>query len=216
MVIEHSSAFAMRCPTCGRLEVNQLNIFQLSGNKTHRIKCQCGRQKVSFKRKGRKFISIKFYCIICDREHVTVIPRDEFFTKNHLNVLVCPNTELNLGYYGSYLLLREELNRQQEELNSIANEMGFDDFNDPEIMLEVLDHLHDIAAEGSLFCECGSHDINIDLFSDKIQLLCNNCNSSLVVPASTREDVDLLKNKDEVIIKMSKKPGSSKDPKINI
>lgn len=217
MVIELSTAFAMRCPTCGQLETHQLNIFHLSGDKSHDIYCECGSKKASISKKGTKYIQIRYYCIICDHDHSITVPKEVFWTKNHLSPLVCLDTDLNLGYFGSYSLIKKEIDRQQEELDSMANELGFEEFVDPEIMLGTLDYLHDIAALGGLLCECGSHDINIDLYSDRIQLGCNKCNSNLLIPASSKKDLEKLKKLDEVIIRSGQeKFKNSKDPWINI
>jgi predicted RNA-binding Zn-ribbon protein involved in translation (DUF1610 family) len=196
MLIEKSTTFSMRCPNCGRLEVKQINIFQLSGNKKLDIYCECGTKKASISKKG-SYINIEYYCIICDDEHSILLPEDSFWSKNHLNSLSCLNTDLNLGYYGPYKLVMEELDRQQEELDAMVNELGFNDFADPEIMLEVLDYLHDVAANTNLYCECGSHDINIDLSSDKVELICNNCGSKLSVSATNKEDIKNLKSLDK-------------------
>jgi hypothetical protein len=203
MVIERNIAFALRCPTCGRLDVQHINAFQLSGDKPHELYCECGNRKASIMRKGEKYISITYYCIICDHEHTVVLPKEVFWSKNHLNSLLCLETDLNLGCFGPYKLIKAELKRQQEELNSMANELGFDDFANPEVILETLDYLHDIASTGGLFCECGSQDINIELFSDKLEISCNNCNSTLQIPASSRFDLDKLKSQGDIIIKLA-------------
>jgi Zn finger protein HypA/HybF involved in hydrogenase expression len=203
MVIELSTAFAMRCPTCGRLDIDQLNIFQFSGSGARDIYCECGTRKASIQKKGTSYISIRYYCIICDSEHNCILPKRVFWSRKQLNSLACLDTDLNLGYFGSYRLIKKELDRQQEELNSMANELGFDEFVNPEIMLEVLDYLHDIAADGGLYCECGSHDINIELYSDKLELSCNKCHSIRQILASKQDDLDNLKKTDEVIIKLA-------------
>ncbi len=203
MVIELSTAFAMRCPTCGRLDIHQLNIFQFSGEGTRDIYCGCGTHKANIRKNGSNYISIRYYCIICDTEHNSILPKKIFWSRKQINSLACLDTDLNLGYYGSYRLIKEELDRQQEELNSMANELGFDEFADPEIMLEVLDYLHDIAADGGLYCECGSHDINIELHSDKLELSCNKCHSIRQILASKKDDLESLKKIDEVIIKLA-------------
>ncbi|MFW6034650.1 MAG: hypothetical protein ACOCRZ_00195 [Halothermotrichaceae bacterium] len=209
MVVDLSTAFAMRCPDCGRLDVHHINIFQLSGDRRLDFVCECGTRKAVLKRKGKKYISITYYCIICEKEHRVILPRGVFWARKHLNSLVCLDTDLNLGYFGSYKLIREELNRQQEELDSMADELGFDDFANPEIMLEILDYLHDIAAAGGLYCECGSHNINIELFSEKLELSCNNCNSVRQISASTKDDLTRIKSLDEIIIKFT--AGKSKN-----
>ncbi len=211
MVLELSTAFAMRCPVCGRLEIDQINIFQLSGDKKYTIHCDCGSEKAIIARKGSKHIAMNYYCIICDCKHSIVIPKVKFWSKNRFNTLLCHETDLKLGYYGSYKLLNRELERQQKDLDSMANELGFDDFIDPELMLAVLDYLHDTAADSNLYCECGSHDINIELFSNRVELACNNCQASLIIPVSCKEDLVGLKMSDEIVLKFS--PGNTRNSK---
>ena len=65
-------------------------------------------------------------------------------------------------------------------------------------MLQALDVIHDIAAEGALNCDCGSDDINIELFSDKIQLICNKCGSHLNIDAVNKIDLKNLKQLNRV------------------
>ncbi|MFW6029104.1 MAG: hypothetical protein ACOCRO_02495 [Halanaerobiales bacterium] len=219
MVLEKSTALAMRCPTCGRLKIDQLNIFQLSGNRVHEIYCDCGSKKMSVQKKGSDHITLKYYCIICNHEHKAILPAQEFWSRNKVGSLLCHETKLNLGYYGPYELIKEKLKEQQKELDSMANDLGFDDFADPEVMLAILDYLHDIAAQGNLFCECGSHDINVDLSSDKIKLSCNNCGTTRNIPAENRQDLEMLKEKGELMLNMSvanKNKTNPKDPWINI
>lgn len=215
MVIELSTSFAMRCPTCGRLDVHRLNVFNLAGGEPLEYYCECGSHKATIERKGSKYINIRYYCIICDLEHSMILPHNIFWSKNHLNSLICLDTELNLGYFGPEKKIMAELDRQREELNSMANELGFDEFADPEIMLEILDYLHDVAAEGGLFCECGNHEISIELYTDKLELTCSICGSSQQLAASSKEDLYQLKGMDDVIIKLPKgKPKSSKNPEV--
>lgn len=203
MVIELSTTFAMRCPGCGRLEVDEINIFQLLGKKELTIHCECGTHKATLRLKGSRYVVIEYYCIICDHEHSAVFSRKQLWTQNYLNSIFCLDTDLNLGYFGPYKLINKELERQQEELNSMANDLGFDEFANPEIMLEILDYLDDIAANEGLYCECGSHNINIELFSDRLELSCNNCYSIRQIPAAKKADLEAIKKLDEIKVNLS-------------
>lgn len=217
MVIELSTAFAMRCADCGYLEIDQLNVFQLSGNQKHSFYCKCGSKKAYIFKKGPRYVNINYYCIICDEEHSIIVPKNKFWSNNKISSITCARSDLNLGYYGSYKLVKEELDRQQQELNSMADELGFDDFDDPELMLDILDYLHDAAAAGDLLCECGSRDIYIDLYSSEIKLTCSSCNTSLIIPATSREHLHDLKNVDEIKLNFSQETSQKpKGPWINI
>ena len=90
----------------------------------------------------------------------------------------------------------------------MANDLGFDEFVNPEIMLEVLDYLDDIAASGRLYCDCGSHNINIELFSDRLELSCNNCYAFKQIPAAKKDDLEAVKKLDEIKVNISTKTKS--------
>lgn len=212
MVVELSIAFVMRCPDCGRLGIDKVNIFQLSGKEGYDIYCNCGSKKAVLKRKKSGQIIANYQCIICDHSHSIVINKDKYLSNNSINSLYCPKTNLNLGYYGSYNLIKAELDRQKRELDIIADEMGLDDFIDPELMLDCLDYLHDLSAGGNLYCECGCHDIYIELFYDRIELTCNNCDASLTIPAGGKKDLGKLKIMDEIVLDLK----HSRGPWINI
>ncbi|MFW5999656.1 MAG: hypothetical protein ACOCQC_03230 [Halanaerobiaceae bacterium] len=203
MVLEFSTAFALRCPDCGHMDAEQINIFQLSGDSKYTVRCNCGSEKGVISRCESGSISLVYYCLVCSSEHALVITPRRFWSGDRLFSLNCLETDLNLGYYGSYTRLNEKMARQKRDLNSLASELGFDDFADPEVMLNILDRLHDIAEKSGLYCQCGSPDINIELFSDRINLVCGKCNNSYEVSASKPEDVNKLKMSDELILKIT-------------
>lgn len=203
MIIEKSVSFATRCSDCGNLDINQVNIFQLSGSSSLKFTCQCGREKIKLARKRHKILATP-YCLVCDKRHEISIPESKFWSDSRVRNLRCPRTGLNLGYFGPYFLLQKKVDQQQRELEMLADGLGFDDFVDPEIMLMVLDILHDFAAAGSLSCECGSSEVNIDLFSDYILLSCQRCEGLLSVPASDKKDVKSLQEQDDLLLSIHK------------
>ncbi|MFW6238585.1 MAG: hypothetical protein ACOC5A_05075, partial [Halanaerobiales bacterium] len=145
MALEISTAFALRCPECGHIDLEQINIFQLSGGAQFILRCDCGGEMGTIVRRDSGSISLNYNCLICNKEHSLVITPRKFWSTSRLFSLDCLETDLNLGYYGSYSHLCEKLAQQKEELDSLASELGFDDFADPEVMLDILDRLHDIA-----------------------------------------------------------------------
>ncbi len=199
MILEKKTSLATRCSGCGRLEINQINIFQLSGQKELTYSCQCGRGKIDVVR-DRGEVHLTAYCLVCDRRHDLVVSDSRFWNIHNVSNLTCPRTGLNLGYYGGYALLQQEVDRQQKELEMLADGLGFDDFADPEIMLMALDILHDFAAGGDLICECGSSEVSIDLFSDFIQLTCQRCQGFLSLPAGDQEDVGRLRERETLLL----------------
>ncbi|MGM0414097.1 MAG: hypothetical protein ACQEQP_02810 [Bacillota bacterium] len=200
MLIDKNIAMAVRCSKCGLLDIHQLNIFHLSGHKIVPLKCECGHQKISLFREKDE-INLRPYCLVCGKRHDLKVDHKKFWTKSTVRSLNCPRTGLNLGYYGPYYILQSKIDRQQKELELLAAGLGFDDFQDPEIMLSALDLLHDLAAEGNLNCECGSKDIGIDLSEDEIHLDCLRCPGSLNITAVNLADLKFLENSKELVLK---------------
>ena len=200
MIFEKSTTFAIRCSDCGYIDLEQINIFQLSGRQSHDIICECGNKKASIKRKNSKEILINYYCLVCDCEHQLTILGKSFWSTKREYLLYCDKTDLNLGYFGDYKLIKEKISRQKKEMDALASELGFEDFSNPEIMLEILDYLHDLADKGNLGCDCGSFDININLSSDNLKLFCGCCANFVIIPASGRDHLRELKNFEELFL----------------
>ncbi|MFW6308775.1 MAG: hypothetical protein ACOC1S_02025 [bacterium] len=193
MIIEKSTTVAVRCLDCGPFTIEKVNIFQISGNRDYEIKCECEQKKASIRKKGPRNVEIDYYCPVCDSEHRQLISASRFWSNNAENPLICKATGLNLGYYGDYQLIKKREMEEKEEMESLVAELGPEEFTNPEIILEVLDYLHDLAARDSLQCECHSLDINISLFQDNMKLQCKNCGNFIIVPTTSREDLEDFK-----------------------
>lgn len=121
-----------------------------------------------------------------------------------LSTVRCPETDLKLGYLGPDVLVQNEI-RDQQDLDDMLKDSDFEDyFCDPEVMLGVLDILHDIAEGGGLFCQCGNHKIDIDMYPDKVELICRECHGVMTINARTGADLAKLKEKNRIILTKGK------------
>jgi len=198
MLINLSTTIALSCPACGRLEKEKINIFELPVGELKQLSCSCGAEKAALKRKENSQIQINYFCLHCDKAHKITVRFQKFWHSNKMLPLSCRETGLNPGFFGPPVLVNEEIKKEKQDLDLMAAELGFDDFKNPDIMLQSLDFIHDIAADGALSCECGSYNINIELFSDKIQLICNNCGAHLNIAAVNKDDLNNLRQLNKV------------------
>lgn len=198
MLINRSTTVALSCPACGRLEMESINIFELAAAETKHLNCSCGAVKASIKQISKLKLKLNYFCLHCDRSHSIVISKQKFWYNNQLFSLSCQETGLNPGFFGPTDLLNKEMKKEKQDLELMAAELGFDDFKNPDIMLKVVDIIHDLAAENNLDCQCGSNDVNIELFFDKIQLICNQCSSYLNLKAENKNDLKNLKKLDSI------------------
>jgi len=156
MIIETGALLAMRCPECGKLDYHQLSRFEFGMRKKVEIACKCGFIKLVINTKDRKDYMLQVPCVVCESKHMRSISSRRFWSDD-VNYLFCQETGLELGYLGPEEEVRELAEAQEESIESLANEFEGEDkyFNNSEIMYEVLNRLHDIAEQGSLYCQCG-------------------------------------------------------------
>lgn len=189
MLITTECVIAMRCPTCGKLEFHTLSRFAFAGTRTNKIFCSCGAQKLIIGTKNRQQYWLQIPCVLCETNHLVYYKVKQLWN-SEVTFFYCSDTNVELGFFGPEEKVKSVADNYEHNLESLVDELGYDDyFFNPEIMFEVLNCLHDIAEEGFLYCECGSHQIEIDIFPDRIELQCKECGTASVVYAETEDDL---------------------------
>jgi len=199
MIIETGALLAMRCPECGKLDYHKLSRFEFGLRKKVEIACKCGFIKLVVNTKDRKDYMLQVPCVVCESKHMRSISSRRFWS-DEVNYLFCQETGLELGYLGPEEEVRELAEAQEESIESLANEFEGEDryFNNSEIMYEVLNRLHDIAEQGALFCQCGNLDVEVDIFPDRLELHCKECDSINIIYAETEDDLRVIKDVDTI------------------
>jgi len=199
MVLDERS-LALRCPLCGRLEFHRISVFDFSGHNQVKINCKCGFNKLTISTRNYKEFSFQLSCLVCEELHLIKYSRRDFLEKPTL-VLRCIETGQELGYIGSEAAIEKIVRQKQDDLDSIFNNFGFDDyFANPQIMMEILNHMHQIAEENNLLCSCGNNQIEIDVFPEKLELHCPACQSLHIIYAETYEDLHLVKQANQILL----------------
>lgn len=184
---------AMRCPSCGKLNKRSLHPFLFSGQHTVRLECGCGAVLLQIHTRGHRTYTVQLSCVICELPHVLVLEREELWTADLVN-LYCPETQVELGFLGQEEEVLKILDRNKIPLENLLIELDYDDFFDsPDVMWEVLHRLQYLASHGRLCCQCGNAHIEIDIFPDKVELHCPQCDSVAVIFGETDEDARVIK-----------------------
>lgn len=193
MLFTTERSLALRCPLCGNLEFHRISLFNFSGHTPVRINCKCGFTKLTVTSRNCKEFLLQLPCLICEEMHLIKCSYRDFWEKPTL-ILRCVETGHELGYLGSESTIEKIVHQKQGDLESIFNNFGFEDyFSNPHIMLEVLNHLHQLAEENMMFCQCGNDQIEIDVFPEKLELRCPYCQSLHIIYAETLEDLHIVK-----------------------
>lgn len=209
MLVSTQRSVALRCPLCGRLDFNQITLFDFSGRVPVRISCKCGFNKLIINTRNYKEFFLQLPCLICEEIHIIRFSRQDFLKKSTL-ILRCAETAQELGYIGARDSIERVIRQKQDDIESIINNLGFDDyFSNPQVMFEVLNHLHQIVEDNQLFCLCGNNHIEIDVFPEKLELHCPICQSLHIIYAETVEDLRVVKQAN--LIAMTEKGFTSFD-----
>lgn len=194
MVINTGTVIALRCAHCGKFNFHGISLFAFSGNKNLCFNCDCEKGSVIISRAKQKGFVLKSGCGMCEIDHTYYLKYKELFCKNIFS-LNCLQTGLEIGFIGSKEKVMAEVNRQEATFADLVEEEGFEEFFDnPEIMLQVLDYLNIISADGSLKCKCGNNNIDLEMLPDRLEMVCNECGNKGLIFGEDKSDLIELKS----------------------
>lgn len=200
MVVSTVTVVTLRCPVCGRMEFHALSLFGFAGRKTQKLLCSCGAEVMTVGRKDRRQFWLQIHCIMCETQHLLWYTRKQLWSQN-LMELQCTDTLVEIGYIGPREKVKSAIMKQEKSLQQMAADLGVADyFENPEIMYEVLERLRQLAESGALSCTCGSHQINVEVFPDRVELRCESCDHSCTYYAESDNDLDNVKRFDNIQI----------------
>lgn len=200
MLIDTKKTIAYKCSSCGSFEFFNISLFSLLHKKENSFFCRCRKSCITIKQEGENGFLIRIPCIGCGNEHTYLIGKKNMVFKE-LNVFNCPETGMQQCFLGIDIPVRKKVDNLEKELDELIDMFGYDNyFKNTQVMLDSLNKIHDIAAQGGLFCECGSVDIELVLLSDRILLKCSRCNAGKLVKAVTNENLKDLMQRQGILI----------------
>lgn len=198
MPVETEKILAMRCPQCGKLEFHRLQRFAIGPGRNLTFKCSCGNIKFVISTRNRSDYYFKVACVFCEGYHYHTLPGKRIWSFGGVMDIYCQDTGIELGHIGVEDKLRN-VTGWNKDLEVLINEFGRDEFfNNSKIMYEVLQCLHHIAEKGTLYCQCGNNHVEVKIFPDRLELQCGDCNSVNIVYAENEEDLQVIKQVDEI------------------
>lgn len=193
MLVTTKTTLALRCASCGRLDVHHLSLFDFSGGRTVQLTCSCGAHKLTIGQKGHQ-VWLQFPCVLCESTHFVYFPRGAFWAPE-LKQITCPESGMDVGFFGLERGSSGEPEPEGERVagaEELVEEAGFDDyFDNPQVMYQMLNRLHGLAADGKLRCLCGNADVQVEVLPDRVELTCPSCGRWR--PLKAESDQDLAK-----------------------
>lgn len=200
MVIDKINTVAYKCPVCGSIEFNNVSVFDFSGKRSYTIMCSCKKGFVKIRPKTQQKCTVTMPCIACNKVHSYTLSFKAFWTKKPIT-FHCPSTGMDLCFAGRDDDVRQLVDVYELEMDLLMNDIGYDDyFVNNTVMLNTIDKIHDIAEKGNLLCQCGSADIDLEMYSHQVELRCNKCSMTEMIKASTNHDLKVTLNKKSIIL----------------
>lgn len=188
MILDPSATVALYCSHCGKLHLHDVSRFSMKKNSSRKLICSCGYQQGMLSSAAQQYL-LRIPCEICQTDHIICLDSKNFW-RTPMEKIYCHRENLEMGMYGDRQVIENMLTGYKHEFNRLLDELGAEEFiEDPQIMLEVLNRVHDIAEKGEALCRCGSVHIEAQILPDGIALECVKCGGTKIIPASNEQDL---------------------------
>ena len=213
MIIEtKQTTVAYRCPHCGAGVMGMVGLFSLTADMI-KLKCDCGKSEMTVVYGKDDKVRLTVPCMVCPNPHRFTVSKSVFFGKE-LFALPCPYSNLPAAVMGEMNLVKAELARGELELLDMLEKNGvesLEDLNrgeeelpDPQIMDIIMFVIHDLDAEGKIYCKCSEEnddrEYEAQICEDGILVSCKACGASRLIPTDSRLSAHAFLNADALYL----------------
>lgn len=199
VLIHAALSIALYCQRCGKIEIHDVSYF-LSRNKTSMLKCSCNHIQATLVRDASNRFKLRIPCGVCENVHEHLIKLKEI--KNFtICKIYCEKDYFELGYVGKRKYIEEILtfNKLAFEKTS-CNEIP-EKIEKQQLVLEVLNKVHDMVEQGNVICPCGKEEFRADIMGDNLILECMHCDSYHIISMRNESDLTFLNKMESINLK---------------
>lgn len=187
MLIETRAVAAVVCSRCGRISWHVLSLFSLG--KEQAFTCECGFPVLQVVRRNANYW-FRYECAFCHKTHLQPFARKDML-RPAAKDLVCQGGDHIAGSVGPEEQVVNRVKSHRRSLTQLALEVGSPDyFENCQVMLGILEKLYGMAELGELNCQCGNHNLELEICPDRLELRCPTCGTELFIPAVLPEDLE--------------------------
>lgn len=199
MFIDSNVKIAVTCEKCGRISVEQLDLFKINNDKEKRLSCSCGSLNCIIYCNELRKINLKVNCSDCGDKHIYAYNLSELIFGTEMK---CPELKTAIAIIGE----RKEISKYIKSTKRNKLKVLYDEefelfFNDHNIMKKSLGKLQLLKEESKVNCECGNEEITTEVYSGQILLRCTLCENIKVIYAENQEDFKNFHEKSSIDIK---------------
>lgn len=181
MVIPTLAAIKVQCPTCGREEEYKVSLFLFNNYHAVRITCgNCGTRLLSLSARDRRRFELSLTCPRCEEAHLLPLERGQLWGVKG-SCWRCPDCGVEIGGSKSLVGIQEG-----GAVGVLA--AGGSYFVHRPAMFTALERLCQMVRAGNVYCQCGNHDLEVEVFSDRIGFYCELCGAWGWIAACSDDD----------------------------
>jgi hypothetical protein len=201
MVISAASTLALFCSRCGKIHMHDFSRFTFKNRIGQPLTCTCGQVQATIISMNSHQLLLDIPCVICQTNHVICIESKRFW-QNNMDKIYCVQGNFELGFVGDKQKIADIVTRNKREFENLIYDM--DDCGEyvenPQVMIEILNRIHDIAELGKVYCRCGSKAIEVELLPDGILLECSRCGGHVEIKAYDEKDLASMESVEKIEI----------------
>lgn len=204
MIINFDRTAAYRCAACGEITFGSFSMFELSGEKGVSIECACGKSHLIIFPENKHNYIVAADCLVCDETHKFSLPFQSLAKKDCVE-FACPNVSVNLVFIGRAEAVQKAVARNEQYIEEVIAACGLEHTGKNGVtMLKALDKIQELSDNESLYCECGSNMIDVEVREDDLILECCLCGASVSLTADAIRNSDFSHLK-QLILKRKNK-----------
>ena len=201
---------AYRCPNCGAGIMSAVGLFALSADMV-KLKCTCQKSEMTivYSKDGKVRLTVP--CMVCPSPHTFTLNSSLFFGKD-LFSMQCPYSDLTVACIGETNRVKAELARTELELLDFLEQSGLGNFDslkndeetltDPQILDIIMFVIHDLDAEGKIYCKCEASDngrqYDAQVLENGVEVSCRKCGAKRLIPTDSGLSAHAFLNADEL------------------
>ncbi|MBQ9804926.1 MAG: hypothetical protein IJW49_00230 [Clostridia bacterium] len=204
---------AYRCPHCGAGVMSAVNVFTLGADMV-KLKCTCGQSEMTVVSGKDGKIRLTVPCLVCPKPHLFTLNSSLFYGKD-LFTMQCPYVgELTLAMFGEIDRVKAELARSELALLDLMEKNGIHNpealreeeqaLPDPQILDIVMFVIHDMDAEGKIYCKCAptenGRQYDAEILDAGVRVTCKKCAATRLIPTDSRLSAHAFLNADALYL----------------
>ena len=178
-----------------------------------KLKCDCKQSEMTLVHRPDGKVRLTVPCMVCTQPHQFTVSSNLFYQKD-LFVLSCPYSDIALAFLGEMNAVKAELARTELALLDMMEKSGIQSFDalhgnedalpDEQVLDIVMFVIHDLDAEGKIYCKCDPSDngreYDADILDDGVRVSCRKCGASRLIPTDSRLGAHAFLNADSLTL----------------